>query len=346
MGAQYPIMSGAGLTGPAWYRLGNFTATSGVRMLRIDINMQSPAGSFQPARLHFSTNNGSYVQNTYDATPVDFNAYAEMQVNSVNWFYALPDADVAVQQNSNTSYAFYVRITSTTREGFFTVYHSTGDTFTFVGTNAGNTRPSNGVHPMVSQPVDPAMIGAAPTVNPSFTGTLSTQNLGVSNLVLIPNDSLTIANTAGLIGALAGKATLGGPANFSTLSLSGLLSGTTVAGTTLIASSGFYSTTGFLTSTSSSQTIYQVGSSQRGLLVVDAEAPNSSSAVCFFSSASGVFWLSIVARNGNAFGTGNVGTAFSGTNNLNVFINSTGAIRVSTTSAGTTRWSIVLLPSS
>jgi hypothetical protein len=307
--------------------------------------MQSPAGSFQPARLHFSTNNGSYVQNTYDATPVDFNAHAEMQVDSVNWFYALPDEDVAVQQNSNTSYAFYVRITATTRAGFFTVYHSTGDAFTFVGTTAGSSRPSNGVHPMVSQPVDPAMIGAAPTVNPNFTGTLTTQNLGVSNLVLLPNDSLTIANTAGLIGALSGKATLGGPVNFSSCTLAGPLSAANISGNTIIGNVGFQSSTGLVTTTSSSQTIYQVGSSQRGLLVVDAEAPNSSSAVCFFSSASGVFWLSIVARNGNAFGTANVGTAFSGTNNLNVFVNSTGAIRVSTTSSGTTRWSVVLLPS-
>ena len=125
-------MSGASLTGPTWYRLGNFTAASGVRMLRLDISMQSPAGSFQRARLHFSTNNGSYVQSTYDTTPVDFNSYAEMQTDSPNWFNGTIGTDVVVQQNSNTSYAFYVRITSTTREGFFTVYHSTGgDVFIF-----------------------------------------------------------------------------------------------------------------------------------------------------------------------------------------------------------------------
>lgn len=73
---------------------------------------------------------------------------------------------------------------------------------------------------------------------------------------------------------------------------------------------------------------------------------DKTSAVCFFSGASGVFWLSIVAKNGNALGSANAGNAHSGTNNLSVFINSTGAISVSTTSAGTTRWSIVLLPSS
>ena len=126
MGAQYPIMSGAGLTGPTWYRMGTFNATTGIRMLRLDLTMQGPAGNFMQARLTFSTNNGVFAQNTYDTPPVAFNVWADIQTNSIDWYYSSLASDVVVTQNSNTSYSFFVTVAPDNGVGFFTVYHSTG----------------------------------------------------------------------------------------------------------------------------------------------------------------------------------------------------------------------------
>ena len=147
MGAQYQIMSGAGLTGPTWYRMGTFNATLGIRMLRLDLVMQSPVANFMQASLIFSTNDGAFTQFTYDTPPANFNAWADMQTTSIDWFYSTLGTDIVMTQISNTSYAFFVRVTADNGVGFFTVRHSTGDAFTFVGTNAGSTRPSNGVYP-------------------------------------------------------------------------------------------------------------------------------------------------------------------------------------------------------
>ena len=81
------------------------------------------------ARLNFSTNNGVIVMNTYDIPPVAFNGYPDLQTSSVEWYYGTLGTDIVVAQNSNTSYSFFVRITPDHGQGFFTVYHSTGDTF-------------------------------------------------------------------------------------------------------------------------------------------------------------------------------------------------------------------------
>ena len=108
MGAQYPIMGGAGLTGPTWYRMGTFNATSGTGMLRLDLVMQSPVANFTQARLTFSTNDGALAQNTYDTPPVAFNAWADIQTTSVDWYYDSLATDVVVSRISNTTYAFFV----------------------------------------------------------------------------------------------------------------------------------------------------------------------------------------------------------------------------------------------
>ena len=308
-----------------------------------------------------------------------------------------------VAQNSNTSYSFYVKVTPDNNVGFFTVYHSTGDAFAFVGSDTGSTRPLNGAYPSTSQPLDPGMIGAATKNSPTITGTASLQNLAVSGTVSVPSDSLSIPNVVGLSGALSGKATLGGPANFSTLSassslsvstggtvsfptnavtqdsvsglvtalaakapinnptftgtvtlprfqvlqdptLNGTIAGGNIFGTNISASASFFSsygTTALAANTSS--TFYTVGSNQRGLVFVDTDSTNASSAVGYFSNMSGVMYLSVLARNGNAFGFQNIGTAFTGTWNMNLFCNSAGALRVSIPTAGSVRWNIILL---
>ena len=71
-------------------------------MLRLDLTMQGPAGNFTQARLTFSTNNGVFVQNTYDTPPVAFNAWADLQTDSIDWYYSSLASDVVATQNSNT----------------------------------------------------------------------------------------------------------------------------------------------------------------------------------------------------------------------------------------------------
>jgi len=174
---------------------------------------------------------------------VAFNALADVQTTSVDWYYSTLGTDVVVAQTSNTSYSFFVMVTPDNGVGFFTVYHSTGDAFTLLGNDAGSTRPSNGVYPLISQPLDPAMIGAASSNSPTITGTTSLQNLAVSGtvsgtlactdltassslsvasggFVAFPNNSVPIECISGLTSALGGKATLGGSANFTSLTAS------------------------------------------------------------------------------------------------------------------------------
>ena len=367
MGAQYPIMGGAGLTGPTWYRMGTFSASSGVRMLRLDLLMQSPVGSFLSARLHFSTNDGAFAQNTYDTPPVAFNAYADMQTTSPDW--SSPGTDIVVTQLSNTSYAFFARVTPDNGVGFFTVYHATGDAFTFVGSSAGASRPANGVYPMVSQPFTPDQIGAASNFNPTVTGTLTCADLtstglttlrdfSASGICALPNNALAIESISGLIPALNTKASLGAAANFTSCTLSGSLNfggnivggpNTNISAFQLNASGGFNSTSGTAAFAAGvSQTIYTFaagsGNMNRGFVVVEAGSPNNSTTLAFFDALSQNTFVTILARQGNNnAGSTNLGTANTGTYNMSLFCNSSGNLRLSLTSAGTASWSIIFI---
>jgi hypothetical protein len=181
--------------------------------------MQSPVGNFMQARLTFSTHDGAAAQYTYDTPPVVFNAWAEIQTTSIDWYYGTLATDVVVQQLSYTSYAFFVKVTPDNGVGFFTVYHSPPDTFAFVGTNAGSTRPSNGVYPMIGQPLTPDMIDAVSKNSPTITGTASLQNVTVSGTLGVTGattlagttaSSLTVNGATNLVGNLG----VGGTATF------------------------------------------------------------------------------------------------------------------------------------
>ena len=337
--------------------MGTFNATSGYRLLRLDLTMQGPAANFMRSRLTFSTNNGVFAQNTYDAPPVAFNAWADLQTDSIDWYYSSLGTDVVVTQNSNTSYSFFVRVNPDNHVGFFTVYHSTGgDTFTFVGSNAGPSQPPNGIQPTVSQTLDPAMIGAASTNSPMIIGTASLQNARVSgtlgvtgatslttatvsgNLsvvgagsVNLPPGSLTIDNVANLQTALNNKATTGASASF----------------TTLMATSSFTSASGSFTATSTPQNVINV-SGRRGLVFLDGQGSIASSILAYFSCMTPNNCLSVVARNGNVYTYANLGTAAgTGTMMIDVGISTSGNIRVSCAlgSTGTVLWNVVYFSS-
>jgi hypothetical protein len=323
-------------------------------MLRLDLTMQSPVANFTQARLTFSTNDGASAQNTYDTPPVAFNAWADLQTTSVEWYYGSLATDVVVAQTSNTSYSFFVRVTPDNGVGFFTVYHSTGgDAFTFVGTNAGSTRPLNGVYPMVSQPLDPTMIGAASSNSPTITGTTSLQNLAVSGtvngtlrcqdvtalsslnvasggFVAFPPNSVPIECISGLTSALAGKAILGGTANFTSLTASSFVS-----------SNLFNSQFGSFPATTTFQNLLSV-SGKKGFVFLDGQAPITSSILAYFSCVTPNQCLSILAQNGNAYSFANVGAAAgSGSVLINVGVSNTSNLRVSANASGTIFWAVV-----
>ena len=113
----------------------------------------------------------------------------------------------------------------------------------------------------------------------------------------------------------------------------------------MFASLGFSSSYGaqFNMTGGSSFTVYQVTGSQRGLIFLDTGTTNASSTVAYFATTTGVNPLSVLARNGNALGSQNLGTATSGAYNMNAAINASGAIRVSATTFGSVRWNVILL---
>ena len=355
MGAQYPITFGSGMTSATWYKLGALSLTSGVRVFSLQVTTQSPLGGFRPAWIRFSTNNGNYVENSYDATPISFNAHVQVQTTSPGWWYDTLGTDIAVTQLSNTSYAFYLKVYPNIGTGFFSVQHSTGgDSFAFEGTYSSTTRPANGIHPTVAPLVTADQIGAASSSSPTITGTLSCQNLAASGTVSIPDGSLSIADTFGLQTALNGKATLGANVNFGSCDLVGSLTfggnltggpNSQLSAYAINSSTGFGSLSGSLTTTSSSQTIYSfsAASENRGFVVVEAASPNNSTVLGFFDSRSGNTFLTILARQGNATGATNLSTANTGTLNITLTCNTSGQLRLSTPSTGTCFWSIVFI---
>ena len=72
------------MTVATWYKLGTLTLStiSSARMFTLELTTQSPVGGFRAAVVRFSSNSRNFVRNTYDATPVAFNAHVHSQTTS------------------------------------------------------------------------------------------------------------------------------------------------------------------------------------------------------------------------------------------------------------------------
>jgi len=347
------------MTAATWYKLGTLTLVNAtaVRTFQLQLTTQSPVGVFRSAVVRFSSNSSNFVQNTYDTTPIAFNAYVQTQTTSTPWWYGTLSTDIAVTQLSNSSYAFYLKVYPDAGTGFFSVEHSTGgDSFLFEGVYTGTTRPANGIHPDIAPLVTAEQIGALPTGDPTATGLLTCQNFRATGTVDLPNDSLSISDVSGLQASLLAKANVTSPTFFGTVTLPNFqalnnpqLTGTTnstgsICANLLCANNSFTTTYGTQGPMSAgvSSTIYTLSPNTRGLIFMDTDSTNASSCVAYFSNMSGVNYLSILARNGNAFSAQNIGANFGGTWNMTCVINSSGNIRVSVTNAGSIRWNVVL----
>ena len=81
--------------------------------------------------------------------------------------------------------------------------------------------------------------------------------------------------------------------------------------------------------------------------MIEGFSPSISTMMCYFDNflgASGVSFLTVLARNGNSSSTQNLGTANGGTMLMNVTLNTTTKnLEVSVTTAASVSWSIILL---
>jgi hypothetical protein len=357
MGPQYTIVRAIGMTTATWYKLGTLTLAdaAAVSMFTLELTTQNPIGGFRAAVVRFSSNGGNFVRNTYDATPVAFNAYVQAQSTSKDWFLEM-SGDLAVTQLSNSSYAFYLKVYPDVGAGFFSVQHASGDSFAYEGLYTSTTKPAQGVHPFILAVATPDGIGALPVVNPnmvnpSVQGTLACQNVTASGTLGVTG-ATTLAGTTASSLTVNGASSLQGTLNVSGFTTLGAAQASSfgvtnnITGALFQASIGFTSTSGTLsTAASSSQTLYTLTANQRLLIFVETDTTNASSAVAYCSNLSGVVYMTIIARNGNAYSSQNFGSAFVGSWNMNLFVLSTGAIRCSTTSAGSVRWNILFLSS-
>jgi hypothetical protein len=162
-------------------------------------------------------------------------------------------------------------------------------------------------------------------LDPTLNGTVNTANLFAQSL------------------NVTGGTTLG-TTNAASLTLSGLFSGAAIMGTSVYASSGFTSTFGTFSATTTFQNLISVAG-RRGFVFLDGQSPINSSVLAYFSCISTNQCLSIVAQNGNAYSFANVGSAQgTGTMMINVGVSNTSNLRVSATQSGNISWAIVYFP--
>jgi hypothetical protein len=104
---------------------------------------------------------------------------------------------------------------------------------------------------------------------------------------------------------------------------------------------GFSCVYGSFSATASSATLLNV-TGKRGFVFLDGQGLIGSSILAYFSAMTPYPYLSIVARNGNAFTSQNIGTANgTGTMLINATLNTSSDIRVSANQNGTITWAVV-----
>ena len=161
-------------------------------------------GGFRTAVLNFSTTNGVAVTVGYDGSLIA--AYADIQTTSAEWSAENLPGAWAVQELSQTSYAFWMRMPLFPGSGFFEAQISSTDVFTYSGTLTPSWPPNNSFNPTISN-ITPAQIGAATTADlalkanaasPTFTGVAQFSQVDVTgsiafagNLTGRPNSQLS-----------------------------------------------------------------------------------------------------------------------------------------------------------
>ena len=339
-----------------WFELGTFTSNLTLwasKVMRLQVCFQEETtGTFRTATLCFSLTDKSGTM-SYDTPSIAMDCYAEVQTDSPDWWSSTLSTDFAVKRITATSHMFFVKVPGISSgslnfiSGFFSVHHSAGDTFTYTGYYRSPTRPTNAFHPPAKSTIDASMF------DPNFTGeTVQCATLAATGSVTC--NSVTATSSASLRNLGCTGATFSGTVTlpqFQVLNSCQMI-GTTTA-TQIFANSLLATLTGFSSAfgtntmvANSSQTLYQVAGSQRGLIFVETDpalVANAQSTVAYFTTMSGVNSLSVLARNGNALGSSNLGTAASGTYTMTLTINSAGAIRASIQNNGNLRWNVLLL---
>ena len=227
----------------------------------------------------------------------------------------------AIQQNSSTSYTFYIFLLNAPGRGMFRVTTNTLDTFAYTGVPSFMS--GTWIKPDQNSRVTAADVGLGSVNNTADAD----KPVSTAQAAAIANQTSPTINNPTIAGTLAGTST----ANFYQA----------------FATNGFFCRTGSLTTTTTLQTIYNclaAGNQRRGFALVQAGTPNNSNGIYFFDATNTTnVYLSVIARNGNAPSSVLLGSNNAGTLALTVSITSAGLLQVSTSASGTTVWSLFFL---
>ena len=294
-----------------WCRLGTLTTTQTGRLFRLRILTQSYFGNFYQATLNFASSNGTSTGMGYDGVSPMY-CYADLQTSTENWQNGNITGDFAIQQNSQTSFSFWMKMQIYPGSGFFEAITSATDTFVYSGTLASTYPETSAMSPSLSN-VTPGMIG-----------------LGNLNNTSDLDKPVSTAQAAALgLKANAANPSFTGNLNAANINYSGLLK----------------STSGSLSATTTLQTFYNFAN-KRGFLFIEANPPSASSILGYFDNYLGAAtnFFSILARNGNSSSSSNLGTANGGTMMMVVScLTASKDLQVSVTAAATVNWSVMLL---
>jgi len=310
----YPLPTG----GNSWYHLGTLSTAQTGRMFKLEIITQhyysSNHADFVVAEIVFSTANGVTSQLAFDG--LDFYGAASVRFSGWN----MSTTSFAIVQNSTSSYAFYFYMLEYPGGGLLrTTRSQAGDTFTYSG------------------------LQLAPTgtfINPSYDSRISAGDVGLDRVNNTSDVDKPLSTAA--TSALALKANLASPTFTGTVNCGTLTSSGTVTAANLRSTGITYSNFGSLSATSTMQTIYNFAG-KRGLVLISGVGSISSSIVAIFDNITAAYYLSVIARNGNASSSGFLGTTNAGTMILSVQADASKNIQVSSTVNGTVSWSVILL---
>ena len=129
--------------GTQWCKFGTLATAQGGRLFRLELVSQAYFGNFYNALLSFATSNSVTWQLSYDTTT---QVYASAMIQTTTPAWTSISSDWAVQQNSSSSYSFWVKVPIYNGIGYFIVETNALDTFTYDGSLAASYPMSAGIN--------------------------------------------------------------------------------------------------------------------------------------------------------------------------------------------------------
>jgi hypothetical protein len=274
------------------------------------------SGSFGTATLIFSTSEGTSSVNGANVTP--FYGCASVAVSSSGAWY-FDQTSIAIQQNSTTSYSFYIFMAEYPGRGMFRITLNGLDTFQY------------------------SILAQSPSgcwIYPDNNSRVTKADVGLGNVDNTSDASKPVSTAQQ--SALDLKANLAGPTFTGTVNCANLTASALITAANVRSTGIMYSSFGSLSATSTMQTIYNFAG-KRGFVFLSGTGTVASSIVAFFDNITSAYYISTIARNGNASSSGFLGTTNAGTMIISVQADASKNIQVSSTVNGTVSWSVILV---